>query len=101
MRKRSSASVAAVALAAAFGAAQAETETSAVRMSQVGFETQGPKTATVEDRATRPLPWRVVDRAGANVAQGTSKVFGQDAARAKPCIRSIFSRCRPTAKAIA
>ena len=80
VRKRLTAGVAALALAAAFGAAHAEPEAGAVRMSQVGFETQGPKTATVEDRATRPLPWRVVDPAGATVAQGTSKVFGQDAA---------------------
>ena len=36
--------------------------------------------ATVEDGAARPLPWRIVDRSGASVAQGTSKVFGQDAA---------------------
>ncbi|PSJ19887.1 glycosyl hydrolase, partial [Halomonas sp. ND22Bw] len=43
-------------------------------------ETQGPKTATVEDQTTRPLPWRIVDRSGAVVAQGASKVFGQDAA---------------------
>lgn len=80
MRKRVMASVAAMALAAGFSAAHAEPDANAVRMSQVGFETQGPKTATVEDQTTRPLPWRIVDRSGAVVAQGASKVFGQDAA---------------------
>ena len=51
-----------------------------VQMSQVGFETHGPKTATIIDPARSPLPWRVMDAAGTVVARGVSTVFGQDAA---------------------
>lgn len=80
MRKRLAASVGAAALAASIGTARAEPAANAVRMSQVGFETQGPKMATVEDAASRPLPWRIMDASGARVAQGVSKVFGPDAA---------------------
>ncbi|MDQ1153260.1 glycoside hydrolase family 9 protein [Brevundimonas sp. SORGH_AS_0993] len=67
-------------LGAAGGGAQADPAVSPVQMSQVGFETQGPKTATVPDTSPRPLPWRITDTAGKVVAQGQSKVFGPDAA---------------------
>ena len=83
VKKSFASSVGAIALMSAVGTAYAEPAAAPVQMSQVGFETQGPKTATVPDNAARPLPWRVVDRAGAVVAQGVSKVFGQDAASGK------------------
>ncbi|WP_167334180.1 cellulase N-terminal Ig-like domain-containing protein [Brevundimonas nasdae] len=80
MKNSLAVSVAAMTLLSTFGSVQAEPAAVVVRMSQVGFETQGPKTATVQDDATRPLPWRILNRSGAVVAQGVSKVFGQDAA---------------------
>ena len=51
-----------------------------IQMSQVGFETHGPKIATVVDASRTPLPWRVTEAAGTVVARGMSSVFGDDAA---------------------
>lgn len=73
----------AIGVATAMVAAPATAQTppaGTVQMSQVGFERGGPKVATVVDRATRPLPWHVVDAAGKTVAEGRSEVFGRDEA---------------------
>ncbi|CAN5149556.1 glycoside hydrolase family 9 protein [soil metagenome] len=51
-----------------------------IQMSQVGFETHGPKTATIIDPSRSPLPWQVTDVTGAVAARGVSTVFGDDAA---------------------
>lgn len=64
----------------------------AIRMSQVGFETQGPKTATIADTSRRPLPWRVVDASGREMAAGESVVFGADVASDQPVHTVIFSQ---------
>lgn len=49
------------ALLIATSALSREAAPSAVQMSEVGFETHGPKTATIIDPARSPLPWRVMD----------------------------------------
>lgn len=63
-----------------------------VRMSQVGFETQGPKTASVPDPSRRPLPWRVVDSSGHTVGAGETTVFGDDAASGEHLHTATFSQ---------
>ncbi|WP_417231946.1 glycoside hydrolase family 9 protein [Brevundimonas sp.] len=52
---------------------------SVIHMSQVGFETHGPKSATVVNLSTRPQPWKLMDAAGETVIEGQTRVFGQDA----------------------
>ncbi|MDZ4371816.1 MAG: cellulase N-terminal Ig-like domain-containing protein, partial [Phenylobacterium sp.] len=51
-----------------------------IRLNQAGFETHGPKTATVPNPSRQPLDWRVLDEAGRQVAEGRTSVFGEDAA---------------------
>ena len=62
-----------------------------VRLSQVGFETDGRKIAVVPSEATAPLDWRVVDESGAVAASGTSEPFGLDDASGQPVHRIDFS----------
>jgi endoglucanase len=52
----------------------------AIHMNQLGFESRAPKRAIVNDPATAPLPWRLLDAKGATAAQGVTKVIGDDAA---------------------
>ena len=75
-RRLLAAAMTGVLAAAASAAAQDARE---IRMSQVGFETHGPKAATLPDRSRQALPWRVVDAGGQTVAQGRTTVFGDDA----------------------
>lgn len=51
-----------------------------VRINQIGLIPAGPKRAIVPNPATAPLPWRLVDSAGATVASGQTRVHGPDAA---------------------
>jgi len=51
-----------------------------IRLNQIGFETTGPKLATVATPATTPLTWRVQAADGAVVLEGRTRVFGNDAA---------------------
>jgi len=61
--------------------ALAQTEpAAAVRMNQVGLLATGPKRAIVANAATASLPWRLVNSAGATIAQGQTRVHGRDAA---------------------
>ena len=62
-----------------------------VRLSQVGFETDGRKIAVVPSEATAPLDWRVVDGSGAVAASGTSEPFGMDDASGQAVHRIDFS----------
>jgi endoglucanase len=78
--RRTGLAIVAVLVAAASAATAQVSDPSPVRMNQAGFETTGPKAATVPSTATMPLPWRVVDTAGATVAEGVTSVFGADAA---------------------
>ncbi|HEX7589668.1 MAG TPA: glycoside hydrolase family 9 protein, partial [Demequinaceae bacterium] len=50
-----------------------------VRVNQYGYETDGPKRATLVTDVTDPVAWRLVDAAGATAAEGTSVPFGGDA----------------------
>lgn len=52
----------------------------AIHMNQLGFEPHASKRAIVNDPATAPLPWRLLDAKGAVVAQGVTTVIGDDAA---------------------
>lgn len=71
----------------------------AVRMSQVGFETHGPKAASLPSPARQPLAWRVLDAADAVVAEGRSQVFGQDAASGEHVHTIDFSQLRTPGQA--
>jgi endoglucanase len=50
-----------------------------VRVNQVGYQTSGPKNATVVTTATEPLAWELRDAANAVVATGQSTPRGVDA----------------------
>ena len=50
----------------------------AVRMNQLGFETDGPKSASVVDAATDPLDWTLTDDAGQTLSRGKTRVVGLD-----------------------
>ncbi len=49
-----------------------------VRVNQVAYLPEGPKTATLVTEATDPLPWQLLDGAGAVVASGTTTPEGVD-----------------------
>ena len=51
-----------------------------VRVNQVGYLPDGPKRATLVTEATEPVPWELHDAAGALVAEGHSRVHGDDPA---------------------
>ncbi|MBU1346431.1 MAG: glycoside hydrolase family 9 protein [Alphaproteobacteria bacterium] len=71
-------SIAAVMLAAVPAVAQ-DHPLQTLRLNQVGFETEGPKAATLADPRTTPLPWTVADETGAIVLSGDTTVTGLDA----------------------
>ncbi|WP_242096040.1 glycoside hydrolase family 9 protein [Sphingomonas sp. CROZ-RG-20F-R02-07] len=52
----------------------------AVNLNQLGFLPDTAKLAILNDAATAPLAWRVTDAQGRPVAQGATRVFGDDAA---------------------
>ena len=64
--------------AASPGAASQPAEPQAIRLNQVGFERTGPKAATLEHAATRPLDWTITDEGGAVVLRGRTRVIGLD-----------------------
>lgn len=51
---------------------------SPVRVNQVGYLTEGPKSGTFVTEAAEPLTWTLNTPAGTAVATGTTSVFGQD-----------------------
>lgn len=51
-----------------------------VRVNQVGYLPNGPKTATLVTEATEALPWALLDGSGKTVATGESSPRGVDAA---------------------
>ena len=65
-----------------------------IRLNQAGFETHGPKTATVPNPSRQPLDWRVLDEAGRQVAEGRTSVFGEDAASGEHVHTVLFSDIR-------
>lgn len=50
----------------------------AVRVNQLGYLPHASKVATVVSAATEPLPWRLLDAGGAQLAAGRTTVFGLD-----------------------
>jgi len=80
MKIRSAALVGTLAFAALAPAMAADTSPVAIHMNQLGFEPGSPKLAIVNDPAASPLPWRLRDAKGAAVAQGVTRVIGDDAA---------------------
>ena len=71
----------AAAAASLCGAAAAQTEPVApIRLNQIGLLPVGPKRAIAPNPSTRPLPWRLLDSAGAVVLEGETRVAGNDAA---------------------
>ena len=63
--------------------ARAETaaeQLSPVRLNQIGFQPHAAKRAVVPHPSTQPLEWKLVDAAGRTVAQGRTRVSGDDAA---------------------
>ena len=51
-----------------------------IHLNQIGFRPTDAKRAVIADAARKPLPFRVVDEAGATVLSGTTQVGGKDAA---------------------
>lgn len=52
----------------------------AIRLSQIGWERDGPKTAILVTPATKPQRWSLIDQAGVELAHGETFPFGADAA---------------------
>lgn len=73
------------------GAAQAEDAPLPIRLNQTGLEASGPKRAVLADPATAPLVWTLLDAKGASVAQGKTRVFGDDAASGEHVHQIDFS----------
>ncbi|PTS83202.1 MULTISPECIES: glycoside hydrolase family 9 protein [unclassified Caulobacter] len=70
----------ALALLGTTAVARAEEAPRAVRLNQLGVEATGPKRAMLADPSTAPLAWTLRNAAGKTVAQGKTRVFGDDAA---------------------
>ncbi|HEV2865652.1 MAG TPA: glycoside hydrolase family 9 protein, partial [Allosphingosinicella sp.] len=62
-----------------------------VRLNQLGFEPGAVKRAILPSDAASPLPWRLVDSAGAVRAEGVTQVFGADRYSAERVHRIDFS----------
>jgi endoglucanase len=72
--------------------AAADSDPSPVRVNQIGYLTAADKVATVVAAATAPLAWQLRDAAtGAQVASGTTRVHGQDAASGDHVHQADFS----------
>ncbi|GGJ20097.1 glycoside hydrolase family 9 protein [Deinococcus roseus] len=61
-----------------------------VRVNQVGYLPDAPKTATIAHDSATPLAW-TLSKAGKTVAQGKTRVFGQDAASGEHVHQADFS----------
>ncbi|NBB51946.1 glycosyl hydrolase [Rhizobium sp. CRIBSB] len=67
-------------LLAALVAGQTPADAPAIRLNQTGFETDGPKVATLATPSGQPLDWQLVDASGQVLARGRTRPFGPDAA---------------------
>jgi endoglucanase len=85
--------IAALAAAMLLSAAQTAPLPS-LRLNQVGFETQGPKAATLADAGASPLPWTIADAAGAVVLSGETTVMGLDPTSGDPAHLIRFDALR-------
>ncbi|WP_454717051.1 glycoside hydrolase family 9 protein [Caulobacter segnis] len=74
--------------------AHAEDAPRSIRLNQTGLEANGPKRAVLADASKTPLDWTLVDASGATVAQGKTKVFGDDAASGEHVHQIDFSGLR-------
>ena len=77
---------------ALMGAALPATEppASTIRVDQIGYETTGPKVAIVATPDTVPLPWRLIDASGTEVAHGVTRPFGPEPASGEMVQRIDF-----------
>jgi endoglucanase len=64
---------------------------SPIRLNQLGLLPVGSKRAMLADPSPSPLPWRLVDRQGREVAAGRTEPFGSDAASGEAVHRIDFS----------
>jgi endoglucanase len=80
-----------VSLLALSNIAHAEDAPRAIRLNQTGLEAGGPKRAILADPATAPLAWTLLDTQGISVAQGKTRVFGDDAASGEHLHQIDFS----------
>lgn len=69
---------------------------SPVRTNQYGYETAGPKRASVADDSTDPVPWQLVDASGTVVRDGSTTVTGEDQASGDHVHVADFSSYRQT-----
>lgn len=76
------------------GAARAEEAPRPIRLNQTGLEALGPKRAVLADLSRAPLDWTLLDASGATVAEGKTKVFGDDAASGEHVHQIDFSTVR-------
>jgi endoglucanase len=83
-----------VSILALAGASQAEEAPRAIRLNQTGLEANGPKRAILADPSNMPLDWTLTDASGAAVAEGKTKVFGDDAASGEHVHQIDFSTVR-------
>lgn len=81
-------------LLALTSAARAEDAPSPIRLNQTGLEALGPKRAVLADPSTAPLDWTLLDASGAAVAQGKTRMFGDDAASGEHVHQIDFSAFR-------
>lgn len=81
-------------LLALTSAARAEDAPSPIRLNQTGLEALGPKRAVLADPSTAPLDWTLLDASGAAVAQGKTRMFGEDAASGEHVHQIDFSSFR-------
>ncbi|WP_049974137.1 glycoside hydrolase family 9 protein [Azospirillum sp. B4] len=76
------------------GTSVAEEAPRAIVLNQTGLASAGPKLAILADAAADPLDWRLVDAQGTVVAQGRTRVFGDDAASGQHVHQIDFSGAR-------
>ncbi|WP_329114317.1 glycoside hydrolase family 9 protein [Streptomyces sp. NBC_01465] len=67
---------------------------SPVRVNQYGYTTSGPKKASVVDDSTTPVPWRLLNASGTAVAEGRTRVQGEDAESGDHVHLADFSKVR-------
>ncbi len=91
MKRMFAASLPVIMLALSSPVKAEEDAPSPVRMSQIGFETGGPKLAIIPTDAARPLPFRILDGDGATVLEGETEAFGADEASGESVHRADFS----------
>jgi len=72
-------------------AGAAEPPASTIRVDQAGYETHGPKTATVATPDAAPRAWALLDGTGTPLAQGKTIPFGVDSSSAETVQRIDFS----------